>query len=185
MLKFRIKLLSKICKIKETNNRFSISFDKSTPTCNQRFVNLNLHFPVELQLLGLIHVKGSKERLHKYALSLNDDIESTITDSTSIMMKFGCETEPLHFSYLAHAIHLSVCDVLYTEKPKKISDESCDGGGTANATANDKSCGEENAEEKSDEQECDEEQQNCFDIIPEIKEIIKKEKLSKFSTNLL
>ena len=46
--------------------------------------------------------------------------------------------------------------------------------------------GEENAEEKPNEQECDEEQQNCFDIIPEIKEIIKKlRKMSKFSANLL
>ena len=59
--------------------------------------------------------------------------------------------------------------VLYTGKPKQISDECRDGGSTGNATAN-KSDGEENAEEKSDEQECDEEQQNCFDIIPEIKE---------------
>ena len=66
------------------------------------------------------------------------------------------------------------CRLLYTEKPKYISDECRDGGGTGNAPANDESDGEENAEEKSDEQECDQEQQNRFDIIPEIKEIIKK-----------
>ena len=114
-----------------------------------------------------------QERLHEYALFLNDDTVSTITDGASIMTKFGRETEPLHFSCLAHAIHLSACDVLHTEKPKQMSDECCDGGGTGNATANDESDGEENAEEKSDEQECDKEQQNCFDIIPEIKEIIK------------
>ena len=97
------------------------------------------------------------------------------------MMKFGRETEPLHFSCLAHAMHLSVCDVFYIEKPKKISDECRDGGGTGNATANDESDGKENAEEKSDEEECDKEQQNCFDNIPEIKEIIKKvRKIVKF-----
>ena len=90
------------------------------------------------------------------------------------MMKFGRETEPLHFSCLVHAIHLIVCDVLYKEKPKQISDECRDGNGTDNATANDESVGEESANEKSDEQECDEEQQNCFDTISEIKEIIKK-----------
>ena len=165
--------------IKETNNRLSISFDESTFTRNRRFVKLNLHFAVGHQSLGLFRVKGSmlteraielvQERLYEYALSLYDNIVSTIRNGTSIVIKFGRETKPLHFSCLAYAIHLSACDVLYTEKPKHISDECRDGGGTGNATANDESDGEENAEEKSDEQECDEEQQNCFDIIPEIK----------------
>ena len=125
-------------------------------------------------------MKGSKlteraielvqERFLEYAPSVNDDIVSTITDGAFIMMKFRRET----FSCLAHAINLSVCDVLYTEKPKQKSDKCRDGGGTGRATANDESDGEENAEEKSDEQECDEKQKNCFDIIPEIKEITKK-----------
>ena len=109
-----------------------------------------------------------QKRLHEYALTLNDDIVSTITDNASIRMKFGRETESLHFSCLAHAIHLSAYDVIYTDKPKQISDECRDGGGTGSATANDENDGEENAEKKFDEQECDEEQQNCFDIIPEI-----------------
>ena len=90
---------TKICEIKETNNRFSISFDNSTSTRNRRFVNLNLHFLVGLQSLGLIRVKGRRvteraielvqERLHKYALSLNDDIVSTITEGASIMIKLA------------------------------------------------------------------------------------------------
>ena len=79
-------------------------------------------------------------------------------------------------------MHLSVCDVLYTEKLKQKSGECRYGGGTGNATANDQSDREENAGEKSDKQECEEEQQNCFDIIPKIKEIIKKvRKISKIS----
>ena len=117
-----------------------------------------------------------QEKLQKYAPSLNDDIVSNINDGASIMIKFGRETEPLHFSCLAQAIHLSVCDVLHTEKLKQVSDECRDGGGTNNAIANDESDGKENAEEKSDEREYDEEQQNCFDIIPETKKIIKKSK---------
>ena len=116
------EIVTKIREIKETTNRFSISFDWSTSIRNRRFINLNLHFPVGLQSLGLIRVKRSMvskrafelvhERLHEYALSLNDDIMSTITDGESIMIKFLSETEPLHFSCLAHAIYLSVCDVL-------------------------------------------------------------------------
>lgn len=85
----------------------------------------NLHFFVRFHLLGLIRVKGSLKTaraiklVHEYALSANDDIVSTITDGASIMMKFGRETMPLHIPCLAHAIHLSVCDVFYKEKPKQ------------------------------------------------------------------
>ena len=42
------KIVTKIREIKETNNCFSISFDESTSTRNQRCINLNLHFPVGL-----------------------------------------------------------------------------------------------------------------------------------------
>ena len=124
------KIVSKIREIKETSNRLSISFDKSTFTRNRRFVKLNLHFPVGHQSLGLFRVKGSmlteraielvQERLYEYALSLYDDIVSTIRNGTSIVIKFGRETKPLRFSCLAYAIHLSACAVLYTEKPKLI-----------------------------------------------------------------
>ena len=164
------EIVTTIREIKETNNRFSISFDESTTTRNRRFINLNLHFLVGFQSLGLIRVKVSlrteraidlvQERLNEYALSINDDIVSTITNGASIMMKFGHETEPLHISCLAHVIHLSVCDALYTEKPKQISDECRDDGGTGNTTVSDESDGEENLKEKSDEHGSDEEQQN-------------------------
>ena len=73
-------------------------------TSNRRFTNLNLHFPVGLQSLVLICVKGSmvtervtelvQQRLHEHALSLNDDIVSTITDGASIIIKLSCEAEP-------------------------------------------------------------------------------------------
>ena len=49
-----------------------------------------------------------QERQHEYAPSFNDGMVFTLTDGASIMMKFRRETEPLHFSCLAHAIHLSV-----------------------------------------------------------------------------
>ena len=43
----------------------------------------------------------------------------------SMMMKFGCQTELSHFTCLAHAIHLNVCDVIYKEMSKQISDACC------------------------------------------------------------
>ena len=109
------EIVTKIREIKQTDNRFSISFEESTTTRNRRFINLNLHFLVGFQSLGLIRVKGSlmteralefvQERLNKYALSLNDGIVSTIMDGASIMMKFGRETEPLHY-YISPVLHM-------------------------------------------------------------------------------
>ena len=56
------EIVTKIREIKETNDHFSINFDESTSTRNRRFINLNLHFPVGLQSLGLIRVKGKEIR---------------------------------------------------------------------------------------------------------------------------
>ena len=91
---------------------------------------------------------------------------------SAITKASGSSTKSL-ITHLKSKLSIHI-DVLYTEKPKQISDECRFGGCTDNATANDESDGEENAEKKFDKQECDEKQQNCFDIIPGIKEIIKK-----------
>ena len=90
------EIVTKIREIKETNDRFSIRLDESTSPRNRGFINLNLHFPVGLQSLGFVRVKGSMEteraielvqkKLHEYALFLNDHTVSTITNGASIMM---------------------------------------------------------------------------------------------------
>ena len=54
------EIVTKIREIKETNNHFSISFDESTSTCNRKFINLNLHFPVWTSIVWL----NSRERKH-------------------------------------------------------------------------------------------------------------------------
>ena len=179
-----MKLLRKFVKSKKLIIVYRSVLTSQRPLVMENLSTSTYTFQFGLQSFGLIRVKESMmteraielvlERLHEYALSLNDDIVSTITDGASIMMKFGRETEPLDFSCLARAMHLSVCDVLYTEKPKQISDECRNGGNTGNAIANDESDGEENAEEKSDEQECDEEQQNCLVSFQKSKKLSKK-----------
>jgi len=50
--------------------------------------------------------------------SAADTALSTITDGTSVMIKFGRDTRPLHIDCLAHAVYLCVCDVLHKEKRK-------------------------------------------------------------------
>ena len=89
-------------------------------------MNLNLHDGQSFQSLGMIRVKGSMKsekaievvqgRLAKFNLNLDRDIVATITDGASVMMKVGQETCPLHIACLSHAIHLCICDVLYSTK---------------------------------------------------------------------
>ena len=54
-----------------------------------------------------------EQRLIDCNISLDSDIAATITDGASVMMKFGRITNPIHVTCLAHAVHLSICDVLY------------------------------------------------------------------------
>ena len=79
-----------------------------------------------------------RTRLAEYEVSLEEDVVATITDGASVMMKFGRETEPLHFSCLAHAIHHCFCDVWYKSYAKTSDDVEDD-------------------EECEDEQECEDE----------------------------
>ena len=68
------------------------------------------------------------------------------------MIKFGTETEPLHFSCPAHAIHLCVCDVLYKSNAN-----------TANDFEEDEECEHEDLKD-----------QNEIDILPKLKLLITK-----------
>ena len=81
---------------------------------------------------------------------MGEDVVATITDGVSVM-KFGKETEPHHFSCLAHAIHICVCDVVYKSNAKASDD-----------VEGDKEC--ENEEECGDE-DSDSEEQNGIDIL--------------------
>ena len=110
--------------------RFSISFDESTTARNRRYVNINLHNENDFHSLGMVRVEGImsaeravdlvKGRLSKFNLNLDNDIVATITDGASIMNKFGRITSPLHCTCFAHAIHLSVCDVLYKTRDSSV-----------------------------------------------------------------
>ena len=75
-------------------------------------------------------------------------------------MKFGLETSPLHIECLAHAIHLSVSEVLYKEK--SLDEEPI---GKDNVT-----------EENGEEEESNEAEDNLEDVFlaPEINTIVAK-----------
>lgn len=143
-------------------------------------MNLNLHLSDGFQSLGMIRVEGSmptkkaielvQNRLELYGLSLENDIVATVTDGASVMMRFGRETEPMHYACLAHAIHLCVCDVLYkSSEPRQKTNDGVRGG-----TIEEEDSEEENIEEFAGVLGSDEDEQKHFEIVPGISEIIQK-----------
>ena len=125
----KCKVVEKIKNLREKNIRFSISFDESTSLRNRRYLNLNLHMPDGFQTLGLIRIKGScnskktiqeiENRLREFGLSFENDIIASITDGSSLNLKFGKETKPIHITCMAHAIHLCVIDIFVKKQNEK------------------------------------------------------------------
>ena len=124
-------VVEKIVEEKSNSKRFSISFDEATTARNRRYLNINLHGEKNFHSLGMVRVDGNmpaertvdlvKGRLEKFNLSLDNDITATVTDGASVMTKFGRLTSPTHVLCLAHAMHLSVCDVLYQQRRSALS----------------------------------------------------------------
>ena len=96
-------------------------------------MNINLHSSSKQHSLGLVRIEGTlpsekvvdlvENQMEKFDLNLESDVAATITDGASSMMKFGRLTSPEHITCLAHAVHLSICDVLY--KKDSPSSSSC------------------------------------------------------------
>ena len=86
-------------------------------------MNVNLHCERKFHSLGMVRIEGKmtseravelvEERLNEFSLNMETDIVATVTDGANVMKKIGRITPPKHFTCIAHAVHLSVCDVLY------------------------------------------------------------------------
>ena len=61
--------------------------------------------------------------MSEFKLEFNNDIVSTTTDGASAMVKFGHLIKLLHHICYAHAIHLSVGDVLCV-RPTEVLDQN-------------------------------------------------------------
>ena len=91
-------------------------------------MNINLHKIKGFISLGLVRIIGGmkadkalelcKKRVEEFGLNFHEDIIASSTDGAAVMVKFGKESLLLHFTCLAHGIHLAVTDLLY-KKPKK------------------------------------------------------------------
>ena len=128
-------LCKQISKMKQNGAKFSLTLDEATSKRNRRYMNINLHKIKGFISLGLVRIVGGlkaeralelcKKRVEEFGLNFHEDIIATSTDGAAVMIKFGRLSLLLHFTCLAHGIHLAVTDILY-KKPKKDDDDDND-----------------------------------------------------------
>lgn len=124
--------LSQLLKV---NTRFALTFDEWTSARNRRFMNLVLHYgDSKIINLGLHRVTGNAtsvnllqlvcSALDKFGLDLFKHIICIMTDGCAVMTKLGALASPV-FQQLcyAHAVQLSVLDVLYVKEDKSDQDK--------------------------------------------------------------
>lgn len=109
----------------KTGTRFSLTMDEYTSLQNRRFMNINLHSESEHWNLGVFRIEGSmtsdriielvNRQLGAYTLNLDEHTVCATTDGASVMVKYGKLVLPEHQQCHAHALHLAVMDVLYTQ----------------------------------------------------------------------
>ena len=86
----KVNMIDKFTKLKEQNQKFSLTFDEWTSRKNQRYLNINVHYKEKHFNLGLVRILGSctaehcvnlvEERLKSCKLNITDDIIGIITD---------------------------------------------------------------------------------------------------------
>lgn len=109
--------------------KLSLTMDEWTSRRVRKYMNVNIHAPNgRMWCLGLARVFGSADaekcRLVMESLLADfginfDQIVSVTTDGAAVMVKMGNLLSTHHQLCFAHAIHLTVCDVLYIKKKKK------------------------------------------------------------------
>ncbi len=107
----------------QKEKRFSISCDEWTSLSNKRYLGIILHGSDDNWRLGMVRIEGSmpaerleeiiKDKLNTFGLDMKKHIVGCTTDGASVMLKFGRISASEHQQCLAHALHLSVCGVLY------------------------------------------------------------------------
>lgn len=127
------QIISTIEKLLQDNARFGLTFDEWTSINGTRFVGMVLHYQnSQIFNLGLFKVTGSANAvnilelvvnaLKKFGVDFWKHIVCIMTDGCNTMKKIGKDVAPvIQQLCFAHALQLSILDVLYKEKPKSQS----------------------------------------------------------------
>ncbi|KAF2895263.1 hypothetical protein ILUMI_10912 [Ignelater luminosus] len=116
----RMKVLHQLSKLKETDHRFSLTFDEWTSSSNRRYLNINLHTYANDRVLfwnlGLTRIFASmpatvcveilRKKLKEFDLDLDIDIHA-------IMVKTGTLIPALQQLCYAHGLQLGILNVIY------------------------------------------------------------------------
>ena len=109
----------------DKGNRFSLTTDEWTSIRNRRYCVVNVHLKGGRHFgIGMMRGRGKldaptiagmlKAKLVKFGIKPEIHIVVTTTDGATVMEAFGRHMEPCeHQLCYAHAIHLSVNDVVY------------------------------------------------------------------------
>ncbi|KAG5672146.1 hypothetical protein PVAND_002299 [Polypedilum vanderplanki] len=122
-------VITKISQIKQNGVKFSGTIDEWTSGANRRYVNINIHFVNQSQTnhinLGLFRMEGSwpaqklnenfERFLNTFSIDAKNDIIGVTGDGASVMVKFGDLSNFFYQKCYNHAIHLSVCDIIFKE----------------------------------------------------------------------
>lgn len=150
----RENVISELRRRVDRGERFSVTADEWTSNANKRFLNVNLRSKdSEVFVLGLVRITGTftsertleaiNDHLEKFGIDMERHCVCDVTDGASVMTKFGrLSTNEFQACY-QHAIHLAVCDVLYSKKK--------DNANTTAENETDNNDGDDDNEEQQDE----------------------------------
>lgn len=116
--------------LKNSGQKFTISFDEWTSQRNHRYLNINLYNKEKHYNLVLVRIHGSwtakhaiglvKYRLKSFGIDLETDVIAMTTDGASVMVKIGKIVPCFQQLCFAHGIQLAVVDIIY----KKSRDQN-------------------------------------------------------------
>lgn len=132
----RMKVLHELSQLKQSEHRFSLTFDEWTSTGNRRYLNINVHTYANDRALfwnlGLTRIFGSmpatvcvetlKKKMKEFDLDLYKDIVAITTDGASVMVKTGSLIPAFQQLCYAHGLQLGILDVLYKKKEQSDDD---------------------------------------------------------------
>ncbi|KAG5670445.1 hypothetical protein PVAND_000709 [Polypedilum vanderplanki] len=124
----KVNLCEKFKQMVHDGRKLSISVDEFTSIRGRRYFGLNIHdsFNNATYNTGLVRILGScpaedmliiiKNHLNDFGISLDKDIVGSTQDGAAINKKFIRISNIIGQFCFNHAIHLAVCDSLYTNK---------------------------------------------------------------------
>lgn len=129
------KMIAEIKGKLENGVKFSMSVDEYTTVRGRRFFGVNLHGSDDKTTMktGLVRILGScsalkmveemERHLADFGITMAKDIVGSTQDGAAVNKKYIRHTNVIGQFCLNHALHLGVCDTLYTKRIEENRDD--------------------------------------------------------------